>query len=31
MVKNKFNTVKNVRADSVFQGMCKLLKNTERW
>jgi len=27
MVKNIFNTVKIFRANSVFQGKCKLLKN----
>jgi len=31
MLKNTFNTVKKFRANSVFQGKCKLLKNPERW
>jgi len=31
MVKNIFNTVKHFRANSVFQGKRKLLKNPERW
>jgi len=30
-MKSIFNTVKNFRANSVFQGKNKLLKNPERW